>query len=68
MYSLKIQDDIDKKTAKGVKKSIKDNKITHNDYLNTLMTCTHKPEHKILLDHLIIMYFQSNKQKLDYLL
>jgi hypothetical protein len=43
MYSLKIQDDQDKKTAKGVKKSIKDNSITHEDYLNTLMTCTHKP-------------------------
>jgi hypothetical protein len=43
MYSLKIQDDTDKNAAKGVKKSIKDNIITHTDYLNTLMTCTHKP-------------------------
>jgi hypothetical protein len=43
MYSLKIQEDTDKKTAKGIKKSVKDNTITHNDYLNTLITCTHKP-------------------------
>jgi hypothetical protein len=34
MYSLKIQDDQDKKIAKRIKKSIKDNIITHNNYLN----------------------------------
>jgi hypothetical protein len=32
MYSIKLADDKEKKTAKGIKKSVVKNTITHNDY------------------------------------
>jgi hypothetical protein len=32
-----------KKQQKELRKAKKDNTITYNDYLNALMTCTHKP-------------------------
>jgi hypothetical protein len=37
MYFLKVENGENKKTAKGVKKSVKDNILTHQDYIDTLM-------------------------------
>jgi hypothetical protein len=36
LYSIKFDDDKEKKTCKGIKTSVKDNKLTHEQYKNVL--------------------------------
>jgi hypothetical protein len=42
MYSFKFQDLAGKKIAKGITKNVKENNLTHDDYLSTLMTKVNK--------------------------